>query len=965
MRLLKFFNKKRRGALSIFMVIIYSTVFTIEALLVDGTRMRIAGSEVEEAQQMATESALAAFNEPLYQYYDLLGESQYTTDELKSKIQQMMELQLGTDTNEDNFYRNYMSINALYLLTDKKSFDPFHFKVDNLTVGSNCNLSESKILKSQIADSMRYKGVVYLADSFLDMLSRMGELTSISDTVENCSNAIKDVYEPYGDLYKMAVHLQKNIDGFLEEPDMVLTKDSGDSIDNATDDTYTDESGNSPTVNVKDLPAVAKDIRDGIKEKQMQYESSLNENNEIINDFRMDEHNAEITDDDVEDHSDDIEEKRKDKDYAEGSLVQNVIEEVDNFSNDLDTIKNNIDTILSEIDKMDQKISKVEENVDSANGTINKYKGNDSTDAQKIANGFSDNVEDVSYNVNKLKEILSFYKDEFTLLEENKPDAADVKIWITDEFIEPFTDKAAKVLEESKEQKYEGYNIESLTDDEYESFYDDHKNDPTRPKLLDAVPENSGGDSDDDEDEDEDEDETTDYYVFYHIPNYDIYSDFYREDGDVYQHVHFLKQEMDKINDNSRLPDAFYYERPTAKNSNHEMTSEEAKKAREQNEIKSTNDAKTLKDKESNNSFDPKNPDSNKVDIQSKKGDTSKIDPDSLEKPDQASLTSATDNHKLGTIKQRDAGKSSAGTNKNLGNTDSKSATKTKEQNQKTLKLLNDVASQAITDGYKGLLECTYIMSNCRDYVHMNNLTAEKLSSESDVEYDSCLNKKFLDDMDMSGSYYLTGSDFKNIEVSCAEQEYILFGLPDTKDDLTAAYTSIFLIRLALDYISVWCTEETRQAVLDTAEALSFTGVGAVIALAAMPLVFSVPRAGADMALIMTAKKAPLIYTSIDDWAYHGEKNDDLTLCGYTNYMMLLLLINFGDAHTNRLMDVIQTNMQNLKGYSDFKLEDALAEVHVSSETSTDYLFSTMGLVPEEYRQKGRIKFKVNTAFSY
>ena len=103
-----------------------------------------------------------------------------------------------------------------------------------------------------------------------------------------------------------------------------------------------------------------------------------------------------------------------------------------------------------------------------------------------------------------------------------------------------------------------------------------------------------------------------------------------------------------------------------------------------------------------------------------------------------------------------------------------------------------------------------------------------------------------------------------------------------------------------------------------------------------------------------------LNFNSSDD-----SENDDLTLCGYTNYMMLLLLINFGDAHTNRLMDVIQTNMQNLKGYSDFKLEDALAEVHVSSETSTDYLFSTMGLVPEEYRQKGRIKFKVNTAFSY
>ena len=101
--------QKSKGAISVFMVIIYFWVFLLESLLVDGGRLRMAEAETEAAQQMANESVMTLYNQALYQYYDLFGQTKYTPEEMKSTVEEMMKLQLGADNKSSFHERNRIS----------------------------------------------------------------------------------------------------------------------------------------------------------------------------------------------------------------------------------------------------------------------------------------------------------------------------------------------------------------------------------------------------------------------------------------------------------------------------------------------------------------------------------------------------------------------------------------------------------------------------------------------------------------------------------------------------------------------------------------------------------------------------------------------------------------------------------------------------------------------------------------
>jgi len=204
-------KRKLKGAISVFLAIIYMWVFILEALLVDGGRMRLAEAEAEAAQQMANESALTLYNQALYQYYDLFGETKYTTEQLKPKIEEMMKTQLGADGGGS--YEKLQKISASAIFQGEHYFNPYRFDT-KVTVGSNINLADEAVFRSQVSDSMKYKGPVLLAQNMFDVMGKVGSLGNTVKAVHDSTDKVKGVYDDYGKLCDDTDSLIKEIKDF-------------------------------------------------------------------------------------------------------------------------------------------------------------------------------------------------------------------------------------------------------------------------------------------------------------------------------------------------------------------------------------------------------------------------------------------------------------------------------------------------------------------------------------------------------------------------------------------------------------------------------------------------------------------------------------------------------------------------------------------------------------------------------
>lgn len=251
-----------------------------------------------------------------------------------------------------------------------------------------------------------------------------------------------------------------------------------------------------------------------------------------------------------------------------------------------------------------------------------------------------------------------------------------------------------------------------------------------------------------------------------------------------------------------------------------------------------------------------------------------------------------------------------------------------------------------------------YIMTNFRDYVHTYKMLNSDGSNNSDKDgYDTVSNIKFLEgEKDL-----LTQKQFQQVETTCAEIEYVIYGMQDTKLCVAASYATIYGYRLALNYASVFLTSTYRQAVMETAAA---AGTFAPLVIALMPLAWAIPQTVQDMTMIMQGMTTPLIRTNEKtDWFKTSYANATTYLAGYSDYLLIQLLMMNSDKKTERMQDIVQMNMQTID--ANFTLEKAVVNVYVHSSCSVRYLFMTQAFMPRGVRMDGRYSFDLKTSVSY
>ncbi len=892
------FFQKSKGAISVFMAIIYMWVFILEALLVDGGRLRLAEAEVEEAQQLANESAMTLFNDGLYQYYDLFGETKYTTDKMKDIVKDFMTTQLGVSSDSSALGQEEKN-SAVSIVQGSDYFDPFHFDVTINEVGNIGTLADEDIFKSQISDSMKYKGVIYLAENFLDVLGQTGAMKDMNDAVQNATNTVKPVYSAYGTYIEHAKTAQEHIDKFCEHP--------ADDAHGNDLNPYAKEKEDNITLLLAGGCEEIKSTTKQIIDYRIQIYELENPEQEDTADGAA-ESSGEETDhtEELKALNKSISDLRKKKDNIVETTIQDIEARIDEYVSTLRKIETNLGSedssgLLKELKDLENEAESIRsEKIAPASSSLRSSKGSVSSDYAEEVNetydGFNKNLAKLSTDhINPSVDNNRKYREALNEIKNANPSVDDVEAYLKNEYLPACKQMLNRFRSDSANYEEITDVLDEDSDDEEEKKYGDSAKYEIRDNKYVITLQNGDG--------------------------YSVGKALYQSGNKVDLYNKLVKDKTNQMRSGfTKITDSLSYDENTASNADGD--------------------------------FDPNSASSDLASADSS-GTASALE--NLGSADKESLMAALNGHKLGSISGHSV--ESCTTDK-YGVTQTKNAEDSVSARTNMMDSMSNSIGDALKGGADNLFECAYIMSYFRDFVHTGRMTKDHLDDEG---YDTVINTKFI--RDDSKVAYLTDEQFKKLEVSCAEAEYVLYGMSDTKNDVAAAYAEIFAMRLLTDYVSVWLTTELRQAVLDAAAA---AGPFAPLVIAAMPLVFATPRALADMTVIMNAKKCPLLFRDRADWLkmeWSSKDDKKKGLIGYGDYLLMFLLVDFGNSKTGRMQDVIETNMKKVD--SNFALNKAMVNLYVDSECSINYLFMSQSFIPQKWRMDSKHKFKVSTNFSY
>lgn len=194
---MKFFeNRKVRGAISIFLVIITIPTLLFSAVLVDGSRMASARAMTQEAADLAAISVLADYNLDLKESYGLF--SMEDSDEAEEIYRESLEATLlasGISGAEDyseelwNILKDAAGVGSSY---DGENFlNLYDFSVESCSVTPCYSLAEWQVLENQMVEHAKFRGIFVMADR-LGLLKDLGSAQGEAAQYQEAAGAMED-----------------------------------------------------------------------------------------------------------------------------------------------------------------------------------------------------------------------------------------------------------------------------------------------------------------------------------------------------------------------------------------------------------------------------------------------------------------------------------------------------------------------------------------------------------------------------------------------------------------------------------------------------------------------------------------------------------------------------------------------------------------------------------------------------
>ena len=192
-----FRNRRIKGAVSIFLVIITIPTMLLSAVLIDGSRMASARAMAQEATDLAASSVLAGYNQILKDQFGLFALDESDGDKVKSIFQESLNATLlayGMSGNSEYSERLWDIMKTT--LTGQKSYmgesflNLYDFKVDDCTVEPLYSLANQSVLESQMVEYSKFRGLYVMADR-MDIFRNLGNLKEEAKKNEETSEVME------------------------------------------------------------------------------------------------------------------------------------------------------------------------------------------------------------------------------------------------------------------------------------------------------------------------------------------------------------------------------------------------------------------------------------------------------------------------------------------------------------------------------------------------------------------------------------------------------------------------------------------------------------------------------------------------------------------------------------------------------------------------------------------------------
>ena len=992
-------HKKVRGVITVFLTLIYLSVYALIGIFVDGGRVRMAKTVIEDVQQIATENIMSQYNRGLYEYYGLFGITDYAQEDIVKDVQKQIEESIGLkipqDTVktfiEDVWTGAHSAVNNSGILSKSKSifentkeyvgsieedirdshkrFDPYGVKIEKTDV-SYIDLTNIEALRAQIRDEMRYTAPLVLGANFFDAINEFMSFGDCADAVSHVAdiltNVDKNIDKKQQDYFTSLNNFSDKFHEYVEEcykpnvklwGEMEIDKEIVDAVQKAKEILGSLLALSNP---ISAVNALWNFFNKGRKSS-----SGGEEQNKYI--IKTDMHLGETGGfGDIILSEDPFTRLSKDFDNESGWPSGRKLDEEEWTDSEGNT---HIRYYYGDISEADHR--------ERASSKANSRKTDFQNAIQKIIDGKSKPaINAVDDSINKIEICMGAINDAEGM------------------FLDGHNNNATS--EESK-GLYKNY---------MSTYLRQWNNLANQRKILLIIK----GDLEELNKTLENAKSSADLdFVCNSIENIENYSMSWKK----------------PTASSSKLKNYLYREKEKFNNIMKKLASSSGE-LDSMRELQDNANAEKL----STSVFDllntiVTNKEANEKDIEPKDAVFGKIK--KHEKSENVIYDPTADVE----LKELDKDNIIA---------------KIKEIMNKAKEIIT-----ALPENLAGnIYDETYILSHCRDYVHTHRYS--QLSNDEKGKYhkniDTVLNPKFV--VDQSSTNYLTPQQFSDLQVTPAEIEYILWGNENTATNVTIMYANIFIIRLALNYIAIQVSPASSAEVNALSAAALVFAPGVKFA---APLIYALPQSIKETKQIMLdcqkvnvwnggenlhlwsfftdtmeetaeeitkeAKKAAekikssakkmltdknavttvLLSESVranspptnilnvlnflegnallsdilpeDVDKGDGAQIDNTIKAGYSDYLLIYLFLRGinKESQISNLQDVIETNMsKEMTGQPNFRLKNTYSQISVETDTTIKYIFMTQSFMGRTFSNaKGYNKYsiKTKTAFAY
>lgn len=206
--MLKLF-RKRRGAVSIFLIIVLVPILMVSSVFIDMSRIKLAGAIATSAGDLALNTALTDYDAVLKDMYGLFATSQ-DIDELLVNLEDYYRKSIEAAGIPEADAENYVDQAMSLLKSSTGTDDLMNMELTNfsVTTPTGASLGNPAILKSQIVEFMKYRAPINLGTGFIEALKGMKNLDKQTELVDNKTDFYTKQQSLLAELEKAWVDIQ-------------------------------------------------------------------------------------------------------------------------------------------------------------------------------------------------------------------------------------------------------------------------------------------------------------------------------------------------------------------------------------------------------------------------------------------------------------------------------------------------------------------------------------------------------------------------------------------------------------------------------------------------------------------------------------------------------------------------------------------------------------------------------------